>query len=61
MFNKFVEDKQTHALVEFNDFVMRDERTEKVMLLIIDGLLMVTYRREGQVTEGAKGRVEGAE
>ena len=34
-------DKQTHGIEEFNDFVARDERVERVMLPLRDGLTLI--------------------
>lgn len=34
-------DKQTHGIEEFNDFVAHDERVEKVMLPLRDGLTLI--------------------
>jgi hypothetical protein len=38
-----VPDKKTMSLMEFNERVRTDERTEKVMLPVRDGLFLVTW------------------
>jgi caffeoyl-CoA O-methyltransferase len=37
-------DESTKAIVEFNDFVARDERVDRVLLTIRDGLFMIRKR-----------------
>jgi caffeoyl-CoA O-methyltransferase len=37
-------DANTKAIVEFNDFVARDERVDRVMLTVRDGLFMIRKR-----------------
>lgn len=42
-------DKKTQTLIDFNEFVKNDRRTEKVMLPIRDGLFLVTWSDECKV------------
>lgn len=43
-----VPDKKTVSLIEFNERVRRDERTEKVMLPVRDGLFLVTWSEDAK-------------
>ena len=41
-----VKDPQTRGIMEFNDFVAQDERVEKVILPLRDGLSIIRVKRE---------------
>ena len=41
-----VRDPQTRGIMEFNDFVAQDERVEKVILPLRDGLSIIRVKRE---------------
>jgi caffeoyl-CoA O-methyltransferase len=42
--NSMINDENTKAIVEFNDFVSHDERVDRVLLTIRDGVFMIRKR-----------------